>query len=682
MKRMGGDRGLRAVLGSGLGAIAELLTLPIGVIAGDGAIAAAPWEAREVGCDILIVGGGLAGTAAAQEGLRAGRTVCLTELTDWVGGQLSSQGTAALDETSVQRQQDWFPAGYRAFRDRLRQRYGRLNPGNCWVSVACFLPVDGHRELMALLAIAARQGGGQLHWFPHTVPKGLTRSPEGREVVAVQGIRSRPTPGTGPIHGDRLSTVYEDLYSPQDSPRLQKAIITFRPKGDRWMVIEATETGELLALADLPYRLGVDPRSPLDPSASSVTGDRACPQALTYTFAMEATATPQVHPEPPFYAGLAPLYTYDKPYFGYGNVFTYRRIWATRPDEPLPPIRDQNHPVHPGDISLQNWHGGNNYAPGTPDTVWIDDRDRLEATGQLEAGGWRGGLRVSALAQAEEVALGYFHWIVAGTGDRLLGDASKTPNPNNRLLTGPDSPMGTGHGLSKFPYIREGRRLIGRPSWGYPQGFAIGEVDLSRLQFEEEDYGPLLGDHDFRQLRLNLAGTALLPALIDGTAPSAIPKRRRAFTYPDTVGIGHYPIDFHPCRDGDPAVDHQAPERAGERRAHGQSYPFQIPLRAMIPPDLDNLLVTGKAIATSHIAAAAYRVHPFEWSAGAAAGVVADRAIALGETPASWVDDLPRPEPRLIALQRHLETLGNPIRFPNTSIFNEQGGDRVNPTPP
>ena len=37
-------------------------------------------------CDILVAGGGLAGAATAYEGLLAGRTVCVTEITDWLGG--------------------------------------------------------------------------------------------------------------------------------------------------------------------------------------------------------------------------------------------------------------------------------------------------------------------------------------------------------------------------------------------------------------------------------------------------------------------------------------------------------------------------------------------------------------------------------------------------------------------
>ena len=61
-------------------------------------------------CDVLVVGGGLAGVATAHESLHSGRTVCLTELTDWLGGQLTSQGTTALDEARRQRQLQFYAA--------------------------------------------------------------------------------------------------------------------------------------------------------------------------------------------------------------------------------------------------------------------------------------------------------------------------------------------------------------------------------------------------------------------------------------------------------------------------------------------------------------------------------------------------------------------------------------------
>ena len=69
----------------------------------------------------------------------------------------------------------------------------------------------------------------------------------------------------------------------------------------KWYVVDASETGEIIALADVPYRLGIDARSYLEPSASSTTNDPYCTQGFTYTFAMEATKEPQPQTMPPFY---------------------------------------------------------------------------------------------------------------------------------------------------------------------------------------------------------------------------------------------------------------------------------------------------------------------------------------------------------------------------------------------
>jgi len=55
-------------------------------------------SARDIECDVLIVGGGTGGVAAALAAARRGRRVHLVEETDWIGGQLTSQGISALDE--------------------------------------------------------------------------------------------------------------------------------------------------------------------------------------------------------------------------------------------------------------------------------------------------------------------------------------------------------------------------------------------------------------------------------------------------------------------------------------------------------------------------------------------------------------------------------------------------------
>ena len=112
-------------------------------------------------------------------------------------------------------------------------------------------------------------------------------------------------------------------------------------------------------------------------------------------------------------------------------------------------------------------------------------------------------------------------------------------------------------------------------------------------------------------------------------------------------------------------------ERTGERQAAGLAYPFEIPLRAMIPQKIDNLLVTGKNIAMSHIAAAAYRVQSVEWSAGAAAGTTAVFALDEAILPYKLVDGFFFNDRKLQMLRTKLNGDRNPTQFPNTSIFNQ-----------
>ena len=83
------------------------------------------------------------------------------------------------------------------------------------------------------------------------------------------------------------------------------------------------------------------------------------------------------------------------------------------------------------------------------------------------------------------------------------------------------------------------------------------------------------------------------------------------------------------------------------------------------------MLVASKSIAASYSAAAAYRVHSFEWSVGAAAAHSIDFSLRNGVLPYEMVDNLPSYEPLLDQLRAELQTSGNPVQFPNTSIFNE-----------
>lgn len=670
-----------------LGWIKSLLSVSFGLLIWDTGVLAQtspPRIDRTEECELLVVGGGLSGVAASYEALLAGKTVCMTEITDWVGGQISAQGTSALDERTTQRSQLFFPRGYLEFRQRIAEYYGELNPGDCWVSESCFLPKDANEVMWQQLKDAEAKGKGTLKWFPSTVVKDLqietvTGEGTGKQITSAVAIQHRSTDEYLPLNTLPLSSTIEDAYTYQDSNKFSKEIIRFIPAASSnqapdWYVIEATETGEIVGLTDVPYRLGIDPLSSFEPSSSSLEGDEYCTQGFTYTFAMEATDEPQDHQKPAFYPQHKNYYSYELERLADFNlVFTYRRIWSPEAGQAEKFGGIGFTAPTPGDISMQNWTWGNDYRPGTAQDNLVYTRQQLITSGQLESHGWMGGLRTRTLSRGEDHALGYFYWLVRGTTDSQLGSGVKKPYPNNRLLKGLDSPMGTAHGLSKYPYIREGRRIIGRVYPGYSQGFVINEIDISRADYRSEDYAQNLGPLTYRRLWTKLDSDNPLTSRDKNI--EKIKQRTRSTIYPDSVGVGHYAIDFHPCMNESPVEKAGNTEREGERKGGGQAYPFQIPLRAMIPQEIDNLIVAGKSIATSHIAAAAYRVHSFEWSSGAAAGITAIFSLEQGVMPYQLVDESFIKEDEFKLLKKRLEASGNPTAFPDTSIFNQDWSD-------
>ncbi len=681
-----------------LGTICLQSTLPL--------LAAPPRSPEEtVNCDMLIVGGGLSGTAAAYEGLLAGKTVCLTEITDWVGGQISAQGNSALDEGQQQRSLQHFSKGYNTLRNNIARLYNQQNPGDCWVSESCFLPYHGHQLLYQQLREAQQRGRGQLKWFPSTVIKEVELSADGKLINSAIAIQHSPNSRSPHLNQEPLSQTLEDAYSYENSQRFNKKIIRFQSKSQKgsptistirfqsksqkgspthfqsksqkgsptdWFVIEATETGEIIALADVPYRLGLDPRNHLNPSSPTEKGDPYCVQGFTYPFAMERTATPQPQRKPSFYEQYEPYYGYDSDrrlaYFDL--VFTYRRIWSPKTGKltRVGPMK-VTQPT-PGDISMQNWLWGNDYRPGTSQDNLVYSHRQLQQTGQLQPGGWKGGLRTETLRKGEELSLGFYYWLVAGTTDSRLGYGVKRPSPNHRLLQGFDSPMGTAHGLSKYPYIREGRRIIGRPSYDHPEGFAINEIDISTKDYWHDFYRTSLPRPMYQLVWSTIANLESKVRTPNARPSYMVTKRTHATVYPDSVGVAQYMIDFHPCMVLSPPEKVGNRERREVRIAHGGAHPAQIPLRAMIPQKVDNLIVSGKNIATSHIAAAAYRVHGFEWSVGAAAGALASFSLEETILPYQLVDNLPQQEAKLQQFRQRLERSGNPTTFPQEMMFN------------
>src|SRR5438046_6088367 len=126
------------------------------------ALLAAPnaLAARELDCDVAIIGAGVGGCAAALGALRNGMRVVLTEPTDWIGGQLTAQAVPPDEHPWVE--QFGVNASYQALRGGIRAYYRRhypmtaearmvssLNPGNGGVSRLC------HEPKVALAALTA-----------------------------------------------------------------------------------------------------------------------------------------------------------------------------------------------------------------------------------------------------------------------------------------------------------------------------------------------------------------------------------------------------------------------------------------------------------------------------------------------------------------------------------------------
>src|SRR5258708_40350844 len=81
---------------------------------------------RELQCDVAIVGGGVGGCAAALGALRNGMRVILTEETDWLGGQLTSQAVPPDEHPWIE--MFGCTASYRRYRQAVRQYYRRNYP--------------------------------------------------------------------------------------------------------------------------------------------------------------------------------------------------------------------------------------------------------------------------------------------------------------------------------------------------------------------------------------------------------------------------------------------------------------------------------------------------------------------------------------------------------------------------
>ena len=120
----------------------------------------------------------------------------------------------------------------------------------------------------------------------------------------------------------------------------------------------------------------------------------------------------------------------------------------------------------------------------------------------------------------------------------------------------------------------------------------------------------------------------------------------------DSVGIGMYRIDLHPSTGGDNYLDIGA-------------LPFEIPLGALLPRRLTNLIAAAKDIGTTHITNGCYRLHPVEWNVGEVAGSLAAYCLASHKTPAQVYEN---PDD-LAEFQRQLAGAGVELHWPGVGGY-------------
>lgn len=113
--------------------------------------------------DVVVVGASIGGVLGAYSLAKKGYKVLLTEATDWIGGQLTSQGVPSDEHRFIE--DTGCSLSYRNYRNRVRDIYRNnpnfkefiknqktFNPGNGWVSLNAHEPIIALQVFNEMLA--------------------------------------------------------------------------------------------------------------------------------------------------------------------------------------------------------------------------------------------------------------------------------------------------------------------------------------------------------------------------------------------------------------------------------------------------------------------------------------------------------------------------------------------------
>jgi hypothetical protein len=120
----------------------------------------------------------------------------------------------------------------------------------------------------------------------------------------------------------------------------------------------------------------------------------------------------------------------------------------------------------------------------------------------------------------------------------------------------------------------------------------------------------------------------------------------RARKFDDAIARGSYPVDIH-----DPGGKGTLLRRLPLREA------YDIPLRCLLPRDVDSLLVAGRCISGTHEAHSSYRVTPIAMATGHAAGICAAMASRQDRSPR----DIPATAVQAELLRQGASLRGDPL---------------------
>ncbi len=392
-------------------------------------------------CDILIVGGGTGGAAAAMMACELGHSVILTEETDWLGGQLTAQIVPPDEHPWIE--QFGCTERYRTYRRLVRQYYRdhknltreaqlkrTLNPGSGWVSRLCHEPKVG----VAVIAEMLR---------PYLASGSLT-------------ILYRRKAHSADVQDDRVRSV--------------RFLNLKNGKFEEYsgsVVLDATELGDLLPMTGTEYVIGAESiDQSKEPNSVNGNPEPDNVQGLTWCFAMghadgtdHRIAKPAQYDKwrtwkPDFWPGPLlgfqvlhahtgeeielPLYPRDPD--DWYALFPYRQIVnpATRKKKMNP-------------VTVVNWPQNDYFEASIIDVDPLPIGDQIPD--QFDLPGAMGPVSASRLADSKELSLSLLYW--------LQHDAPRhddQPGAYPGLYMDPDI-TGTPDGFAKYPYIRESRRI-------------------------------------------------------------------------------------------------------------------------------------------------------------------------------------------------------------------------------